>query len=328
MSQVHNAVRRIGVLTSGGDAPGMNAAVRSVVRAAIFRGIEVIGIRRGWNGLINGDIVRLDEKSVAHIINRGGTILYTARSEEFRTPEGQQKAVNTCKPLGLDGIVAIGGDGTFRGALALSQHGISVVGIPGTIDNDIACTNYCIGFDTAANTAIECIDKLRDTMQSHERCSVVEVMGRNAGHLALYVGLAVGATAVLVPEQQENFQTEVIEKIRNARLNGFTHYMVVVAEGAGSAYEVAKKIREEICIEPRVTVLGHIQRGGTPTGRDRVTATRMGYRAVDILASGGTNRVVCINDGRMCDIDIEEGLALHKGIDQEEWTVLEAMTGI
>ena len=328
MSQVHNAVRRIGVLTSGGDAPGMNAAVRAVVRSAIFRGIEVIGIRRGWNGLINGDIVRLDEKSVAHIINRGGTILYTARSEEFRTPEGQQKAVNTCKLLGLDGIVAIGGDGTFRGALALSQHGISVVGIPGTIDNDIACTNYCIGFDTAANTAIECIDKLRDTMQSHERCSVVEVMGRNAGHLALYVGLAVGATAVLVPEQQENFQTEVIEKIRNARLNGFTHYMVVVAEGAGSAYEVAKKIKEEICIEPRVTVLGHIQRGGTPTGRDRVTATRMGYRAVDILAAGGTNRVVCINDGRMCDIDIEEGLALHKGIDEEEWTVLEAMTGV
>ena len=328
MSKVHNAVRRIGVLTSGGDAPGMNAAVRSVVRAAIFRGIEVVGIRRGWNGLINGDIVRLDEKSVAHIINRGGTILYTARSEEFRTPEGQQRAVNTCKLLGLDGIVAIGGDGTFRGALALSQHGISVVGIPGTIDNDIACTNYCIGFDTAANTAIECIDRLRDTMQSHERCSVVEVMGRNAGHLALYVGLAVGATAVLVPEQQEDFQKEIIEKIRNARLNGFTHYMVVVAEGAGSAYDVAKKIKEEICIEPRVTVLGHIQRGGTPTARDRVTATRMGYRAVDILASGGTNRVICINDGRMCDIDIEEGLALRKGIDQEEWTVLEAMTGV
>ncbi len=328
MNNVHNAVRRIGVLTSGGDAPGMNAAVRSVVRAAIFRGIEVVGIRRGWNGLINGDIVRLDEKSVAHIINRGGTILYTARSEEFRTPEGQQRAVNTCKLLGLDGIVAIGGDGTFRGALALSQHGISVVGIPGTIDNDIACTNYCIGFDTAANTAIECIDRLRDTMQSHERCSVVEVMGRNAGHLALYVGLAVGATAVLVPEQQEDFQKEIIEKIRNARLNGFTHYMVVVAEGAGSAYDVAKKIKEEICIEPRVTVLGHIQRGGTPTARDRVTATRMGYRAVDILASGGTNRVICINDGRMCDIDIEEGLALRKGIDQEEWTVLEAMTGV
>lgn len=328
MNNVHNAVRRIGVLTSGGDAPGMNAAVRSVVRAAIFRGIEVVGIRRGWNGLINGDIVRLNEKSVAHIINRGGTILYTARSEEFRTPEGQQKAVNTCKLLGLDGIVAIGGDGTFRGALALSQHGISVVGIPGTIDNDIACTHYCIGFDTAANTAIECIDKLRDTMQSHERCSVVEVMGRNAGHLALYVGLAVGATAVLVPEQQESFDVEVIEKIRNARLNGFTHYMVVVAEGAGSAYDVAKRIKEEICIDPRVTVLGHIQRGGTPTARDRVTATRMGYRAVDILASGGTNRVVCINDGKICDIDIDEGLSLQKGIDREELTVLEAMTGI
>lgn len=328
MNNVHNAVRRIGVLTSGGDAPGMNAAVRSVVRTAIFRGIEVVGIRRGWNGLINGDIIRLDEKSVAHIINRGGTILYTARSEEFRTQEGQQKAVNTCKLLGLDGIVAIGGDGTFRGALALSKYGISVVGIPGTIDNDIACTHYCLGFDTAANTAIECIDKLRDTMQSHERCSVVEVMGRNAGHLALYVGMAVGATAVLVPEQQESFDIEVIEKIRNARLNGFTHYMVVVAEGAGSAYDVARKIKEEICIDPRVTVLGHIQRGGTPTARDRVTATRMGYRAVDILASGGTNRVVCMNDGKICDIDIDEGLSLQKGIDREELTVLEAMTGI
>ena len=234
-----NAVKRIGVLTSGGDAPGMNAAVRSVVRAAVYRGIEVVGIRRGWNGLINGDIVRLDGRSVAHIIDRGGTILYTARSEEFRTEEGQKKAVSTCKLLGLDGIVAIGGDGTFRGALALSKYGISVVGLPGTIDNDIACTDYCIGFDTAANTAIECIDKLRDTMQSHERCSVVEVMGRNAGHLALYVGLAVGATAVLVPESKESFDTEIIEKIRNARLNGFTHYMVVVAEGAGSAFDAA-----------------------------------------------------------------------------------------
>lgn len=323
-----NAVRRIGVLTSGGDAPGMNAAVRSVVRSAVYRGIEVVGIRRGWNGLINGDISRLDEKSVAHIINRGGTILYTARSEEFRTEAGQRKAVNTCKLLGLDGIVAIGGDGTFRGARALSKYGISVVGIPGTIDNDIACTNYCIGFDTAANTAIECIDKLRDTMQSHERCSVVEVMGRNAGHLALYVGLAVGATAVLVPESKESFDMEVIEKIRNARLNGFTHYMVVVAEGAGSAFDVAAKIKDEIAIDPRVTVLGHIQRGGTPTARDRVNATMMGYRAVALLAEGKTNRVVCINNGIMCDVDIEEGLAQSKGIDAEEWTVLESMTGL
>ena len=328
MKESKNAVRRIGVLTSGGDAPGMNAAVRAVVRAAIFRGIEVVGIRRGYNGLINGDIVRLDEKSVAHIINRGGTMLYTARSTEFMTEEGQQKAVNTCKMLGLDGIVAIGGDGTFRGALALSKHGISVVGIPGTIDNDIACTNYCIGFDTAANTAIECIDKLRDTMQSHERCSVVEVMGRSAGHLALYVGLAVGATAVLVPESDQDFDTEVIEKIRNARLNGFTHYMVVVAEGAGSAFEVAERIKEETALEPRVTVLGHIQRGGNPTARDRVTATRMGYRAVDILASGGTNRIVCLRNGTMCDMDIDEALAMQKGIDKEEFTVLEAMTGV
>ena len=328
MKESKNAVRRIGVLTSGGDAPGMNAAVRAVVRAAIFRGIEVVGIRRGYNGLINGDIVRLDEKSVAHIINRGGTMLYTARSTEFMTEEGQQKAVNTCKMLGLDGIVAIGGDGTFRGALALSKHGISVVGIPGTIDNDIACTNYCIGFDTAANTAIECIDKLRDTMQSHERCSVVEVMGRSAGHLALYVGLAVGATAVLVPESDQDFDTEVIEKIRNARLNGFTHYMVVVAEGAGSAFQVAERINEETALEPRVTVLGHIQRGGNPTARDRVTATRMGYRAVDILAGGGTNRIVCLRNGTMCDMDIDEALAMQKGIDKEEFTVLEAMTGV
>lgn len=328
MIKKENAVRRIGVLTSGGDAPGMNAAVRAVVRAAIFRGIEVIGIRRGWNGLINGDIVRLDEKSVAHIINRGGTILYTARSEEFRTEEGQKKAVATCKMLGLQGIVAIGGDGTFRGAQALSKYGISVVGIPGTIDNDISCTNYCIGFDTAANTAIECIDKLRDTMQSHERCSVVEVMGRHAGHLALYVGLAVGATAVLVPECSGNFEDDVIEKIRNARLNGFTHYMVVVAEGAGSAFDVANRIKEEIAIDPRVTVLGHIQRGGTPTARDRVTATRMGYHAVDILANGGTNKIICVRNGVMCSIDIDEGLSEHKGIDQEEFTVLEAMTGI
>lgn len=328
MKESKNAVRRIGVLTSGGDAPGMNAAVRAVVRAAIFRGIEVVGIRRGYNGLINGDIVRLDEKSVAHIINRGGTMLYTARSMEFMTEEGQQKAVNTCKMLGLEGIVAIGGDGTFRGALALSKHGISVVGIPGTIDNDIACTNYCIGFDTAANTAIECIDKLRDTMQSHERCSVVEVMGRSAGHLALYVGLAVGATAVLVPESDQDFDTEVIEKIRNARLNGFTHYMVVVAEGAGSAFQVAERIKEETALEPRVTVLGHIQRGGNPTARDRVTATRMGYRAVDILASGGTNRIVCLRNGTMCDMDIDEALAMQKGIDKEEFTVLEAMTGV
>ena len=229
------AVKRIGVLTSGGDSPGMNAAVRAVVRTADLLGIDCIGIRRGYNGLINGDFVKLDADSVSHIINRGGTILYTARSDEFPTEEGQQKAVATCKLLGLEGIVAMGGDGTFRGLLELSKHGISVVGVPATIDNDISCTDYTIGYDTAANTAVEAIDRLRDTMQSHERCSVVEVMGRNAGHLALYVGLATGATAVLVPEKELNFQRDVVERIRLARLSGKTHFMIIVAEGVGSA---------------------------------------------------------------------------------------------
>lgn len=322
------AIKRIGVLTSGGDAPGMNACVRSVVRTALYRGIECYGIRRGWNGLINGDIVRLDEKSVGHIINRGGTILYTARSKAFMTEEGQRKAVSTCKFLGLDGIVAIGGDGTFRGAQALSKYGIAVVGIPGTIDNDISCSNYCIGFDTAANTAIECIDKLRDTMQSHERCSVVEVMGRNAGYLAMYVGLAVGATAVLVPEEPIDFERDVIEKIRQARLNGFTHYMIVVAEGAGSAADIAAKIKAEIDLDPRVTVLGHIQRGGAPSARDRVNATKMGYKAVELLLSGASGRIICTHDGAITDVDIDEGLAMKKSIQQEEVDVLQAMTGI
>ena len=322
------SIKRIGVLTSGGDAPGMNPCVRSVVRTAIYHGIEVYGIRRGYHGLINGDILRLDEKNIGHIINRGGTILYTARSKEFMTEEGQRKAVSTCKFLGLDGIVAIGGDGTFQGAQALSRYGINVICIPATIDNDISCTNYCIGFDTAANTAIEAIDKLRDTMQSHERCSVVEVMGRNAGFLAMYVGLAVGATAVLVPEKAVNFELDVIEKIRKARFNGFTHYMIVVAEGAGSAADIAKRIKEAIDLDPRVTVLGHIQRGGAPTGRDRVNATKMGYLAVDLLRRGFTNRIICTSEGTYRDIDIEEGLSMQKDIQQMEVDVLSAMTGI
>lgn len=322
------SIKRIGVLTSGGDAPGMNPCVRAVVRTALYHGIECYGIRRGWNGLINGDIIRLDEKNISHIINRGGTILYTARSKEFFTEEGQKKAVSTCKFLGMDSIVAIGGDGTFKGALALSKHGINVIGIPATIDNDISCTNYCIGFDTAANTAIECIDKLRDTMQSHERCSVVEVMGRNAGFLAMYVGLAVGATAVLVPEEPINFEKDVIEKIRQARFNGFTHYMIVVAEGAGSAAEIAHKIKEAIDLDPRVTVLGHIQRGGVPTGRDRVNATKMGFLAVEALIEGKNNRIICTKDGRFTDIDITEALATEKKIQRMEVKVLAAMTGL
>ena len=321
-------VKRIGVLTSGGDAPGMNTCIRAVVRTALHNGIECYGIRRGYNGLISGDILRMDEKNISHIINRGGTILYTARSKEFMTEEGQKKAASTCKFLGLDGIVAIGGDGTFRGAEALSKHGINVVCIPATIDNDICCTNYSIGFDTAANTAIECIDKLRDTMQSHERCSVVEVMGRNAGYLAMYVGLAVGATAVLVPEKEFNFERDVIERIRDARLKGFTHYMIVVAEGVASAAEIAANIKSAIDLDPRVTVLGHIQRGGTPSGRDRVNATKMGYLAVELLRQGKTNRVVCTHDGAFTDIDIQEGLSRKRSIQDFEVDVLAAMTGL
>ena len=321
-------IKRIGVLTSGGDAPGMNAAIRAVVRTCLYRGIECIGIRRGYNGLISGDIMKMDAGTVNHIINRGGTILYTARSDEFRTPEGQAKAAGTCKLLGLDGIVAIGGDGTFRGAEALSKHGISVVGIPATIDNDIVCTDYTLGFDTATNTAVDAIDRLRDTMQSHERCSVVEVMGRNAGHLALYVGLAVGATAVLVPEIPIDFERDVIEKIRSARLTGRTHYMIVVAEGAGSAVEIGEKIHTELALDPRVTILGHIQRGGTPTARDRTMATRMGYAAVEALADGKTNRVICAQHGTMIDVDIEEGLRMKKGLNLQQTKVLDAMTGL
>ena len=236
--------------------------------------------------------------------------------------------MSTCKFLGLDSIIAIGGDGTFRGALALSKYGINVIGIPATIDNDISCTNYCIGFDTAANTAIECIDKLRDTMQSHERCSVVEVMGRNAGFLAMYVGLAVGATAVLVPEKEIDFERDVIEKIRRARLKGFTHYMIVVAEGAGSASDIAKQIKASIDLDPRVTVLGHIQRGGVPSGRDRVNATKMGYLAVDLLLANKSNRIVCTKDGHFTDIDIDEALNMRKNMQEMEVNVLAAMTGI
>ena len=323
-----NAVKRIGVLTSGGDAPGMNAAIRSVVRACTYMGIECVGIRRGYNGLINGDFTVLQNDNVAHIINRGGTMLYTARSDEFRTLEGQKKAAATCKLLGLDGIVSIGGDGSFRGLVELAKQGISVVGVPATIDNDIVCTDYTIGYDTAANTAVEAIDRLRDTMQSHERCSAVEVMGRNAGHLALYVGLATGATAVLVPEKPVDFDRDVIDRIRQARLAGNTHFMIIVAEGAGSAIEIGKGIHEELGLDPRVTILGHIQRGGTPSARDRVMASRMGYHAVKTLADGKTNRVICARAGQMVDIDITEGLSMKKGLNEQQYEVLQAMTGI
>ena len=319
-------IKRIGVLTSGGDAPGMNAAVRAVVRTALAYGIECIGIRRGWQGLINADFVQLSRESVGHILSRGGTILYTARSDDFMTEKGRKKAVATCKMLGLDAIVAIGGDGTFRGALELSRLGVPVVGVPATIDNDVGCTNYTIGFDTACNTAVDCIDRLRDTMQSHERCSVVEVMGRNAGFLALYVGIAIGATAVLVPERELNFERDVVERIRNARLAGSTHFMVVVAEGVGSAVDIGKRIHEAIGIEPRVTVLGHIQRGGSPNARDRETATRMGYFAVKALAEGRGNLIVGTRGGDMVEIPIEEALQMQKHLQMDRYQVLETMS--
>lgn len=325
---MENAVKRIGVFTSGGDAPGMNAAVRAVARTCLHMGVECVGIRRGFNGLVTGDVKPLNFDSVSGLLRRGGTMLYSARSEEFRGEAGQQKAVNTCKLLGLDGVVGLGGDGTFRGLLELSKHGVSVVGIPCTIDNDIACTTYTIGFDTACNTALDCIDKLSDTMQSHERCSVVEVMGRHAGHLAMYVGVACGATCVLIPERDIDFERDVVEPIRRARLSGRTHFMVIVAEGVGSAYDVAAKIKEATALETRVTVLGHIQRGGAPTARDRTTATYMGYEAVRLLAEGKTNRVVCVQGETYVDYDISEGLKMKKGLNEQTYTVMRALTGV
>ena len=318
-------IKRIGVLTSGGDAPGMNAAVRAVVRTSLANGVECVGIRRGWQGLITSDFVPLTRESVGHILSRGGTMLYTARSEDFMTEKGRQKAVATCKMLGLDGVVAIGGDGTFRGALELSRLGVPVVGVPATIDNDVGCTNYTIGFDTACNTAIECIDRLRDTMQSHERCSVVEVMGRNAGFLALYVGISVGATAVLVPEHETDFQKDVVERIQDSRLAGNTHFMIVVAEGAGSAVDIGKRIHDELGMEPRVTVLGHIQRGGSPTARDRETATRMGYYAVNAMVEGRGNCIIGTQEGGIVEIPIEEALTMKKHLQMDRYRIMEAM---
>ena len=309
-------IRRIGVLTSGGDAPGMNALIRSVVRSASANDISVLGIRRGYSGLINGDIIEMGARSVDGIIRKGGTMLYTARCKEMLTEEGLQKAADTCKYLGIDGLICCGGDGTFRGAQALSRKGVPCIGVPGTIDNDIVCTDYTIGFDTACNTAIECIDKLRDTMQSHERCSVVEVMGRRAGHLALQVGCAVGATAICLPERQLDFDTEIVERMRIGRIKGRNHHIIIVAEGYGSAQDVADQIHEATGIDTRVTILGHIQRGGSPSAMDRVMATRMGYAAVRALMEGKTNRVVVSDNNIVTDIDIEEGLAQSKDLNQ------------
>ena len=315
------AVKRIGVLTSGGDAPGMNACVRSVVRTALYHGIECYGIRRGWNGLITGDVLRLDEKKISHIINRGGTILYTARSKEFLSEEGQKKAVSTCKFLGLDGIVAIGGDGTFRGARALSKYGVNVVCIPATIDNDISCTNYSIGFDTAANTAIECIDKLRDTMQSHERCSVVEVMGRHAGYIALWCGIANGAEDILLPERYDYNEQAIINHIIAKRKMGKSHHIIINAEGIGHSTSMARRIEAATGIETRASILGYMQRGGRPTCKDRVYASMLGSMAVELLAAGKSNRVVACKNGEFVDYDIDEALAMTKDVDEKMFEV-------
>ena len=326
---MESAVKRIGVLTSGGDAPGKNAAIRAVVRTADYMNIECIGIRRGYHGLITNDFVPMDAKSVNKLTGRGGTVLYTARSKEFMTEEGLKRAADNCRFLGIEGLVTIGGDGTFRGAHELSKYGVSVVGIPGTIDNDIACSSYTIGYDTACNTAIEAIDKLQDTMRSHERCSIVEVMGHKSGHLALYVGIACGATAILVPEKPLNYDKDITEPIRKGRLSGRTHFLIIVAEGAANANEIAEKVEQTTGMDTRVTVLGHVQRGGSPLARDRVIASRMGYTAVQVLAAGATNRVIYMHGDDCLDMDIDEALAMHKGLDENMNVVLNAlMSGV
>ena len=289
-------MKSIAVLTSGGDAPGMNPAVRAVVRTACQRGIKVYGVDRGYTGLINGDIHEMNLRSVSDIITRGGTILYSARCPEFKTEEGLQKAVATCKKFGIDGMVIIGGDGSFRGARDLSLRGIPCIGLPGTIDNDISCTDYTIGYDTCLNTIVQMVDRIRDTSESHDRCTVVEVMGRGAGYLALEAGIAVGATSIIVPEVEYDIERDVIARIREFQKTGKKHFIVIVAEGVGGTAEIAKKIEAETGVESRATILGHVQRGGSPTARDRIMASQMGSRAVDLLTQGIGNRVVGIRD--------------------------------
>ena len=308
-------IKTIGVLTSGGDAPGMNPAIRAIVRAAIFNGFAVKGIRHGYNGLINDDIFDMNLRSVSEIIHRGGTMLYTARSDEFTTLEGQLKAVANCKKHGIDALVVIGGDGSFRGAQAISRHGIKTIGIPGTIDNDIACSDYTIGFDTALNTAMEMIDKLRDTTQSHERCSVVEVMGRHAGYIAVNTGIATGALCVLVPEQPWDIDKDVIARIKETQAEGKKNFLIIVAEGAGKALKIAEEIQEKTGLDTRGTVLGHVQRGGSPSMRDRVIAAQMGVHAIELLQAGYYNRVVALKNDVIVDYEIEEALNMKKELD-------------
>jgi 6-phosphofructokinase 1 len=309
-------VKTIGVLTSGGDAPGMNAAIRAVVRTALAAGLKVKGIRRGYNGLLEEDIIDMDSRSVSDIIQRGGTVLYTARCQEFVKSEGQDKGAEICKKHGIDGLVVIGGDGSFKGAQALARRGVNTVGLPGTIDLDIACTDYTIGFDTAINTAMSTIDKVRDTSTSHERCSIIEVMGRHAGYIALWSGIATGAEEILISERYDYDEQRIINSIIEKRKTGKKHYIIVNAEGIGDSNGMAKRIEAATGMETRATIIGHAQRGGSPTVRDRVYASMMGAKAVDLLVAGASNRVVGYRNGQFVDYDIEEGLAMTKDVDQ------------
>lgn len=314
-------IQTIGVLTSGGDAPGMNAAIRAVVREAIAKGKKVKGIKRGYAGLLQEEIIDMEAKDVADIIQRGGTILQTARCLEFVTPEGQQKGAEICRKHGIDGIIVIGGDGSFKGAQKLAALGINTIGLPGTIDLDISCTDYTIGFDTAVNTAMEAIDKVRDTSTSHERCSIIEVMGRNAGYIALWCGIANGAEDILLPENYDYDEQKIINNIIANRKRGKKHHIIVNAEGVGHSTSMARRIEAATGIETRATILGHMQRGGSPTCKDRVYASMMGAMAADLLCEGKTNRVVGYQHGRFQDFDIDEALAMVKGIDPYQYQV-------
>ena len=318
-------IKKIGVLTSGGDAPGMNAAIRAVVRGALFNDIEVYGIYRGFAGLLDGDIKPLNSRNVSEQIQRGGTFLMTARCKEFMTEEGVKKAARIIEAFELDAVVVIGGDGSFHGAQDLSKQGVNVICIPATIDNDVACTDYTIGYDTAMNTALDAIDKLRDTASSHERCTVVEVMGRRAGYIAFNVGIASGAEIILIPEIPYNLDTDVIKVIMQARNKGKHHYIVVVAEGAGNVMDIAKQIEEVTGVESKATVLGHIQRGGSPTLMDRNMASRMGLASIQCILEEKKNRIIVSQDYDVKDIDIDEGLAMTKGITEEEYKVMKML---
>lgn len=319
-------VKTIAILTSGGDAPGMNAAIRAAVRTAMAAGMKVKGIRRGYAGLLNNEIFDMSSRMVSEIARLGGTILFTARCDEMKTESGSEKAAQILKTHGIDGLIVIGGDGSFRGAQRLSALGINTIAIPGTIDLDIDCTDYTIGFDTAVNTAVSAIDKIKDTSASHERCSIIEVMGRNAGYIALWCQLANGADGILLPEKDAFKEQDLIDIIMHNRAKGKKHHMIINAEGVGQTNRLARRVEAATGIETRATVLGHIQRGGAPTARDRVVAATMGAYGVDLLKRGETNRVICYKDGKYVDFDIDEGLSMEKGIDEYQLLISRLMS--